>query len=125
MMKIIPTNRLIQILEKRSQEVKAARRLERKLEYIRKNGTASERCRIYKFKLTLEQVRKILSRAKCDICGSLDPKSRKGWHIDHSHFSNKVRGILCHSCNVFKLPVVEDAEFLSKALAYLKDPPGI
>ena len=51
----------------------------------------------------------------CAICtGPLDRM-----HIDHCHKTGKVRGLLCHGCNI-KLPAVEDREFLKAALAYLK-----
>ena len=40
----------------------------------------------------------------CKICGEADPPvpdgKLDGWHIDHDHVTGRVRGILCHSCNV-------------------------
>lgn len=33
-------------------------------------------------------------------CRVVDPGSRSGWHTDHCHSTGKVRGILCHGCNV-------------------------
>jgi hypothetical protein len=35
---------------------------------------------------------------RCYCCGSLDPGTKNGWHLDHK--DNKFRGILCHGCNV-------------------------
>lgn len=40
--------------------------------------------------------------------------------VDHCHNTGKVRGILCHECNV-KLPAVEDYSFVMLAWAYLED----
>lgn len=36
----------------------------------------------------------------CACCGALDPGTKVGWHTDHDHVSQKVRGIVCHTCNV-------------------------
>jgi hypothetical protein len=37
----------------------------------------------------------------CALCKTPEPNAgRFGWQIDHCHDSGKVRGILCHNCNV-------------------------
>lgn len=36
----------------------------------------------------------------CAVCFSKNPGNVHGWHIDHDHETGKVRGILCHPCNV-------------------------
>lgn len=50
----------------------------------------------------------------CAICQT--PPTRPV--VDHDHATGKVRGILCHGCNI-KLPAVDDTEFLASALRYL------
>ena len=37
---------------------------------------------------------------RCAACPATTPGSKKGWHLDHNHQTGKVRGILCHHCNV-------------------------
>lgn len=38
----------------------------------------------------------------CAICGSKQPGGRHGqrFHVDHCHRTGKVRGLLCHKCNI-------------------------
>jgi hypothetical protein len=51
---------------------------------------------------------------KCALCdGEMDRPV-----IDHCHATGKVRGILCHHCNI-KLPVLEDIGWVMLAWAYL------
>jgi hypothetical protein len=35
----------------------------------------------------------------CAICKATEPRG-VGWHTDHCHTTGKVRGILCHDCNM-------------------------
>ena len=39
--------------------------------------------------------------------------------VDHCHSTGKVRGLLCHGCNI-KLPAVDNPKYLKSALRYLK-----
>lgn len=52
---------------------------------------------------------------KCAIC----KKFGKILHVDHNHVTNKIRGLLCNSCNnglgLFK----DDINILEKAILYL------
>ena len=36
---------------------------------------------------------------KCASCGTAEPGSKRGWHVDHCHRTLKIRGIVCHHCN--------------------------
>ena len=50
----------------------------------------------------------------CACCGGLMERPV----VDHCHSSGKVRGIICHPCNI-KLPVIEDMGWVMLAWAYL------
>ena len=63
----------------------------------------------------------------CGICGTGEPGSpRKFFCIDHDHFTGKVRGLLCNSCNVAIGHLQDRPDILQKAISYLsshQDPP--
>ena len=46
----------------------------------------------------------------CACCGTSDPGSKLGWHTDHDHDTNTVRGILCHHCNIILGCIRDSAE---------------
>ena len=51
----------------------------------------------------------------CAICA----ETLKKFHIDHCHSTGKVRGLLCHKCNI-ALGHVERPGFVAAALSYLE-----
>jgi len=59
----------------------------------------------------------------CAICGQPETIKRHGkiqfLSVDHNHKTSKIRGLLCHKCNV-RLAVFEDEDFKQKAIAYLE-----
>jgi|SRR5882672_1173031 len=61
----------------------------------------------------------------CAICKTTKPKSKVGWHTDHNHKTNKVRGILCENCNRGLGMYAEDISFLRHAMVYLGVHQGI
>ena len=54
----------------------------------------------------------------CAIC-KIDKPSGMGWHTDHDHETNKVRGILCMNCNMALGLFKDKVEFLASAVLYL------
>lgn len=57
---------------------------------------------------------------KCAICRTDAPGSRnKVWPVDHCHETNKVRGLLCHRCNMALGYFKDDPVRIAAALAYL------
>lgn len=55
---------------------------------------------------------------RCAICGSAEPRG-KGWHVDHDHVTDRVRGILCHKCNVGLGNFDDDPARLQAAIDYV------
>lgn len=51
---------------------------------------------------------------KCAIC----EKALDKYRIDHDHNNGRVRGLLCHRCNLL-IAGIENEGFLAKALRYL------
>jgi hypothetical protein len=58
----------------------------------------------------------------CALCGmQLDGESKKTTaHVDHCHSTGKVRGILCHQCNVLLGNARESPALLAAAITYLE-----
>lgn len=54
-------------------------------------------------------------RGLCALCGD----EMKRPVVDHCHETGKVRGILCHPCNI-KLPAIEDMGWVMLAWGYLE-----
>lgn len=69
--------------------------------------------------LTLDQYDRMLDNQNgvCAICGQ--PEIMRRLAVDHDHETGKVRGLLCTQCN-FKLGILEDEDFVSRATEYLK-----
>ena len=58
-------------------------------------------------------------QGKCAICNE-EPKTKRGLHVDHDHETGKVRGLLCHGCNVALGSFKESVTLLNKAVEYLR-----
>jgi hypothetical protein len=58
----------------------------------------------------------------CAICGSTVPGRRghAGFGVDHDHATGRIRGLLCHACNVGIGYFNDDADVLLKAVTYLR-----
>lgn len=88
--------------------------------------------KIKKFNITLKQYKKLLNTQKgqCLICGRdfdniyRNPKQNHIYYtprIDHDHRTGKVRGILCHHCNIALGSFNENPLILVRAIKYLKE----
>ena len=57
---------------------------------------------------------------KCKICGESIDAIEKA-HLDHSHITNKIRGVLCIKCNTVLGLVNDDIHILKMAIEYLSE----
>lgn len=71
----------------------------------------------YRYGITRDQVSRLLAAQKglCAICKVADPK-----HVDHSHRTRKVRGLLCLNCNQGIGRFEDDVPTLRRAIEYLR-----
>lgn len=94
--------------------------IEKSLIYNKKNySVIRERELLKKYGITRDIYDKMVldQNGECKICKSTLDMS-KFTHVDHDHKTNKVRGILCHSCNT-KLGWLE--KYKDQVLKYLDD----
>jgi Recombination endonuclease VII len=71
------------------------------------------------YDMSPEEYQSLLYKQKgcCAICGSL----MDGPRVDHDHQSGKVRGLLCHQCNVVLGLMRENPDRLRNAAEYLEN----
>ena len=55
----------------------------------------------------------------CAICKRSEPGGHGGFHVDHCHVTNKVRGLLCAACNLSIGKFKHDPAILQAAIDYL------
>ena len=55
-------------------------------------------------------------KESCAICKEKDKKL----FVDHSHYTKKVRGLLCHNCNILLGNAKDSPDILRAAIAYLQ-----
>ena len=74
--------------------------------------------------ITLEEYDAMVEKqdGKCAICETTKPKGNGArFHIDHSHKTGKVRGLLCSPCNLALGKFKDDIAILQSAIEYLRD----
>jgi hypothetical protein len=92
--------------------------------YYKKNPEAYKwRVRLNNYGITKEQFFEILDKQdnKCALCNKpFESLWGNHCHIDHCHETDKVRGLLCMSCNVGLGMLGDTKEKLMKAINYLE-----
>ena len=78
-----------------------------------------------KYGMTLDDYNRMLASQnnKCAICNRKSNNHRQNKHldVDHCHTTGKIRGLLCHGCNVGIGSLQDDVELLEKAIDYLRN----
>jgi len=76
-----------------------------------------------KFKITIEQYISMFEKQNgcCIICGTHQSKLKKALAVDHNHDTNKIRGLLCDTCNKGLGMFHDDINHLLNAIEYLKN----
>jgi hypothetical protein len=77
----------------------------------------------YRYGITRSDYDRMLAEqgSRCAICRTDQPGSRqKLWSVDHCHASNRVRGLLCHRCNLGLGYFKDDPDRLRSAIVYLE-----
>jgi hypothetical protein len=104
--------------------------------YIKKNGlkslcsyckTCQNELRVKrKYGVDYEEYKRMLTKQNncCANPGCLANKpgapGRTRFYIDHCHKTNKIRGLLCHQCNLALGHVSDDIKKLEGLIVYLK-----
>ena len=72
--------------------------------------------------LTLEDYNQMFEEQNgcCKICNRHQTDFKKRLHVDHCHNTNKVRGLLCHNCNLALGRFMDNPETIKAALEYVK-----
>jgi len=83
--------------------------------------------KLKKYGLNVEEYEKMLSSQNgvCSICHKEETRKGKNGkvlplNVDHNHKTGKVRGLLCHLCNVSLGGFQDSEELLLNAIKYLK-----
>ena len=76
--------------------------------------------RAFSYNLPFEEVKALFDVGVCAICGTDGGEYEKGLHLDHCHTSGKIRGVLCHGCNIGLGSFKDNVSFMEKAVEYLK-----
>jgi hypothetical protein len=74
-----------------------------------------------KFGITCKEYDAMYERqgGKCATCGLHQSKQKKRMNVDHDHKTGRVRGLLCHNCNVVLGLVNDNPKTMQKMLHYL------
>ena len=81
-----------------------------------------------RYNLSMETYKQMLENQNyvCAICGKPETSKNavgdiKPLAVDHCHSTGKIRGLLCHKCNVLLGKASDDVSILENAIKYLKE----
>lgn len=90
-----------------------------KEEYYRRERNINLR---YEYGMTMDDYDRMMKEQnnRCAICRVHVSKVKQTFCVDHSHVNNKVRGLLCHSCNVALGLLKDNPKVVHRAWLYLE-----
>lgn len=90
-------------------------------EYNKRNPSIKREQHLREYGIDIKKFNEILEiqNNSCAICKQPFANS-KHTHIDHDHITNKVRGILCSSCNLGLGKFYDNKDYLLSAIEYLR-----
>lgn len=95
--------------------------------YIKRKESGRLKDRVRNYGISVDEYNKLyeIQNGLCAICKNPEKsKSTSGsvkmLAIDHCHFKNKVRGLLCQKCNIMIGHANDNIELLQSAINYLK-----
>ena len=101
--------------------------IKRTIKYNRDNSeTVRSQYLKRQYGLTFEEFDVMLSKQDncCAICGTDKPSKNRGrvnrFHVDHSHTTGKIRGLLCKSCNIALGEIEDNIHTLKSMIEYLE-----
>jgi hypothetical protein len=82
-----------------------------------------ERLRKRCYGITSEEYRQLYEtqNGRCAICGLPQELLNKNLFVDHEHGTDKVRGLLCSTCNTILGTAYDDVTILQAAINYLQN----
>lgn len=78
---------------------------------------ARNKCRAFRYGISIEDIEKLLKINKCQICNKKLKNSQKC--VDHNHATGEIRGILCVQCNAGLGNFYDNENNLLNAIKYL------
>ena len=87
--------------------------------YKCKTGEQSKQRRRHLKQLTQSEDTQLVARAagKCELCGGV---SARALHMDHNHLTGKIRGFLCHNCNLGLGLFKDNVDVLTRAIIWIQ-----
>jgi len=89
-----------------------------------KGKIVSKKIRLkYYYGITLEEYEKMVEKQNgvCKICNNIPRGRYNSFHIDHCHTTNKIRGLLCDSCNRMLGFAKDNIIIFANAIKYLEE----
>lgn len=103
--------------EKKFYNIKEIKEKEKERKVLRDLNSSMKK----QYNITLSEYNRLFDHqlGKCYICGKEQEKKRLA--IDHDHKTGKLRGLLCHKCNMGIGMFNEDVSLLINAINYINN----